>query len=161
MENIMKIVDIENALNKTTKYILRPENIFEMFDDVDGCHIGYANDTASAVIEGISARGLKRSIQDKLEQPLGYLKTRYEYVNQKFGNRYFNVDHIAAVHSHGTLDRNNELIEVCSIVFERGGAIKIYHPAHEVAYQIRRVLKRLDQDEEICCAPKAEQESEE
>ena len=40
------------------------------------------------------------------------------------------------------------------------GEIKINHEAHHVAYQIRRVMKRLDQDEEICCAPDDEGDSE-
>ena len=159
MQNIMKIVDSSN--NGLTEYILRPENIIEIYDTSKGCEIYYASLKASAAIDGVSARQLKRSIQEKLDQPLGYLKTEYTAHDQHKGTRYFNVDHIAAVISHGTLDKDDKVIDVCSIVFEHGTApVKIYHSVHDVALQIRRVMKRLDQDQEICCAPEAEQESE-
>ena len=159
MENIMKIVE---ASSKQTHYIIYPERIFEIHDTDKGCLIGYTIGGV-ADIEGVSARKLKRSIQEQLDEPLGYLKTIYTYGDDQKGLRYFNVDYIAAVHSHGTVNRNGQIIDTCSIVMDLGehhNKVKIDHAAHEVAYQIKRVLKRLDQDEEICCAPETETETE-
>ena len=162
MENIMKVVNASTNNKGQTHYILYPENIYELHDDVEGCRIHYGNGSNALFVENAKARQIKRSIQEQLEQPLGYLKTEYEYMKGHIGLRYFNVDHIAVIISQNPIqNEKNETVEVCAIVLEKGGTIKIYHPAHEVAYQIRRVMKRLDQDAEICCAPKAEQESEE
>ena len=154
MQNIMKFV---NSSTKQTMYVLYPENIYEIHDTAEGCWIGYSDD-GEAYIDGFTARQVKRSIQEKLDQPLRYLKTEFTYAGHK-GTRYFNVAKISAVISHGVVDRNNEKIEVCSIrLHSTPHEYKVDHPAHEVAYQIRRVMDKLDQDEEICCSPETETE---
>ena len=162
MQNIMKVVDAHNANKGNTVYILYPEKIFEIHDIKKGCllRFGQAFGGDYVEIENFSARQVKRSIQEKVEQPVGYLKTEYTHEEHK-GNRYILVDRISAILSQGTTIHNNETVDVCSIVIEGSRTVKIYHPAHEVAYQVRRVMDRLDQDAEICCAPSSEQESEE
>ena len=155
MDNVMKLVDDKSQ----TEYILYPERIREIQDNSTGCWISFAGSRGGVQIPNVSARKVKRSIQDRLEQSLGYLKAEYPGGGAENGVRYFNVDYIASVISHGTVDRNGTLIEVCGILMEDGGhEIKIDHPAHEVAYQVRRVIRRLDQDEEICCSPETETE---
>ena len=158
MQNIMKVVDANPNRKGQTQYILYPEDIYEIHDTKKGCFARYTG--GSVELENVTARGLKREIQEALEQPLGYLKTEYEYEGHE-GKRYFNVDHITAVLSHDKVNHGGDLVDVCSIVMKDDSVIKIYHSSFEVAYQIRRVMKRIDQDEDICCAPSSEQESEE
>ena len=159
MLNILKIPDADtNNLGKT-QYILYPENIYDIHDLSDNkCQVYYAGGKGAVQVGDYSARKFKRYIQEGLDESIGFLKAEYTYNGYK-GVRYCNVAHIAAVLSHDKVDHGGKLVDMCSIVFQdAGGPVKIYHPAHEVAYQIRRVMKRLDQDQEICCAPEAETE---
>ena len=156
--NILKIPDANpNNLGKT-QYILYPERIYEICDIKEGCQVYYKH--GALQIAGWKARRFKRYIQEEYDDgKIHFLKTEYNF-NGFTGVRYFNVAHINAVHSHDKVDHGGNLTDVCSLIMENSGPVKIYHPAHEVAYQIRRIMKRLDQDEEICCAPSSEQDSE-
>ena len=157
MQNIMKFID---GYLKQTVYLTYPETVYQIYDNEYGCHI-LIEGQGAANIEDHSARQFKRAIQERLEQPLGFLKTEYTYGDDIKGLRYFNVDYITKIASLPPIVRNDEQIEVCVITTkESPGNVKIYHSAHEVAYQVRRVMKRIDQDAEICCAPESEQESE-
>ena len=156
MNNIMKVPDLTSG---HTQYILYPDRIYEIEDTDKGAHLYYGDGNGGAHVANHSARDMKRSIQDQLDEPQGYLKTEYD-LNGTTYKRYFNVNHIVGVQSHGTLDRNDKVIQVCTLLLQYGGVVKLYHSAHEVAFQIRRVLKRLDQDEDICCAPRSEEETE-
>ena len=155
--NIFKFINDETHEKGHVAYILHPENIIEIHDTETGCLIKYANGDHTGEIKDVSARQLKRSIQEQLEQPLGFLKTEYTYMGHP-GLRYFNVDHVAAVKSRWVY-RDGKRINLCEIELETvRDPVKIDHEAHEVAYQVRRIMKRLDQDQEICCAPETDTE---
>ena len=151
MQNIMKLVDLDN--NNRTHYILRPEEIYQIHDSAKGCVASYSYG-GRVHIAGFTARQLKRSIQDQLdEHSLGYLKTAFEHQGHK-GTRYLNVNHILSVMDIGN-NRSKILIHIGQVV-----KIEVEHSAQSAAYQIRRVLNRQDQDEEICCVPEPEEASE-
>ena len=141
---ILKIQDV-SANTKPNVYIFFPENIFELVDTSAGCLIRYSNDkTIDIVAANVTARQMKRSIQEQLKEDheLGFLKLESTYHHHK-GVRYINVKHIA-----GLIDG----IKHCDLVTEyHGRVIRIQESGQEVAAQIRRVIKRFDQDQELCC----------
>ena len=141
-EQILKLPDSET---KKTHYVFHPERILDLTDSADGCVIHYGGSQASIVVADKTARQMKRIIQEQILDGMGFLKLESIYLNHK-GKRYINVDHIAGVVDHG----NGK----CEIILEHF----TYHfgvneEAFDVAYQIRRVIKRLDQDQELCCEP--------
>ena len=118
--SIMKILD-ESRLDRNNqplvKYILHPDRIFELHDSEKGCIIKYTHPGGQALIKGHSARQIKRSIQDQLDHPIGFLKTEYTYQSHE-GLRYFNVDHIAAVNSRTVFDTQlQKVVNRCEILF--------------------------------------------
>ena len=142
---ILKIQD-SSERNKPNVYIFFPENIFELIDTSKGCLIRFSSDkNIDIVAANVTARQMKRSIQEQLKEDheLGFLKLESTYSNHK-GVRYINVKHIAGLIDNG----NNQ----CDIYMEyHNRLIAIDESGQEVAAQIRRVIKRLDQDQELCC----------
>ena len=156
MTNILKFIDDGNFKGSTV-YIFNPTVIQEIHDTATGCRIVYLS--GENFITGTSARQLKRSIQEELEQPIGYLKTAYTYRGHE-GLRYVNVAHIISLTEASPIVKDGKTVETCQMVLDNEQFLKFYHSAGEIAYQVRRVLKRLDQDAEICCAPDEETEEE-
>ena len=141
-EQILKIPDSET---KKTHYIFHPERIYDLTDTADGCLLRYGGVQNMATAADTSARQMKRLIQEQILDGMGFLKLESIYRNHK-GKRYINVDHIAGVVDHG----NNK----CEIILEHHKQhFAVNEAAFDVAYQIRRVIKRLDQDQELCCEP--------
>ena len=141
-EQILKLPD---SATKKTNYIFHPERIFDLTDSADGCVIHYGGSGREVVVAGKTAREMKRLIQEQILDGMGFLKLESIYLNHK-GKRYINVDHIAGVVDHGN--------DKCEIILEHFNYhFGVNENAFDVAYQIRRVIKRLDQDQELCCEP--------
>ena len=170
MEPVMKIVDSGGR----THYIFHPERVLEirdvgkpdkpaaqMFFDSAGEHTNRYDYS----IDGITARDLKRNIQENVPDTIGFLKL--DYNTDRHGpkaRRYLNVDTIVSLQA----TRINRQVD--GQIVQVGGAslrglgfgLVIEGAPFAIAAQVRRVLKRLDQDEEFCCdAPEPEAESEE
>ena len=151
---ILKVVDISKP-NKPTVYIFFPENILDLVDTVKGCEIRYSSEiNIDVVVENVTARQMKRSIQEQLKEDhnLGFLKLESTYNGHK-GLRYINVKHIA-----GVIDEGNKDCYLQPEYHQR--QIQVQERAQDVAAQIRRVIKRLDQDQDLCCQIETETETE-
>ena len=160
-----------------TNYIFRPEDIVEIRDSAKGVRVLLP---VSAGEQGIlhridivtekNARDVKREIQEQHDEPIGYLKMSDERLVEN-GRRYVNAKYILSGHPAKVRTKVDGKWIVVDGTFV---AIDHYyddaHSAHaglhvnldpfEVARQIRRILRRLDQDEEICCAAAPEDEEE-
>ena len=169
MEPVMKIVDSAGI----THYIFHPERVFQIHDQgkpdkpvatmyFDGPS---REDHIRFTIDGVTARDLKRSIQENVPDKIGFLKL--DFLTERFGKgarRYINVDHIVSVNAARiwkTIDGQSVQVggaHVHGIDF----AVVVEGAPFAIAAQIRRVLKRLDQDEDFCCEepPAEEAESE-
>ena len=169
MEPVMKI-----DLGGTPIYLFHPERVLEIHDfgkpgkPVAKMYYDSGYDPEHRLvyeIPGVSARDLKRSIQENVADKAGFLKL--DYNTEKHGKgarRYLNVDSLLSLHA----ERINKQVDGQTV--QVGGArlrglgysLLIEGAAFAIAAQIRRVLKRLDQDEDFCCdAPAAEEASEE
>ena len=141
---ILKIQD-SSETRKPNVYIFFPENIFELIDTSAGCLIRFSSDKSTDIVAAnVTARQMKRSIQEQLKEyhELGFLKLESTYMNHE-GVRYLNVKHIAGLIDEG---------KFCDLRMEyHNRVIRIEENGQEVAAQIRRVIKRLDQDQELCC----------
>ena len=152
-EQILKVVDVLPIRHRTV-FIFFPEKIFELMDTAKGCMINYTARSDKIVVAGVTARQMKRTIQEQLQDyhEIGFLKLHSDYQNHK-GLRYINVNHISAVFDNGSQ---------CEIKLEYHKDIISLDDANtlEVAAQIRRVIRRLDQDQEFCCKPEPAPEAE-
>ena len=148
MVDILKFID--RQFKGQTHYVFQPDQITEMHDWDDGCRFSYAGGVGS--IANVSARQFKRSLQDQLDEPLGFLKTDYAH-----GVRYINVKHILSVISRKPYTDGAGTHHTCDVNIDEDTSYRFAGAAKDVAYQVRRVLKRLDQDEEICCLPEEEE----
>ena len=159
MTNIMKFLDSISHNKGQTHYLFHPERIVSIHDTATGCRLIY-EDFGRGEIEGFSARQIKRSIQEQVDEPMGFLKTEYVWKGHT-GVHYFNVQRVLSIISVKPEIVNNKEQARCHMLLDySNGAYTILHPAQDVAYQIKRVLKRLDQDQELCCAPEEEAEEE-
>ena len=148
-EQILKVVDVNSG---KTNFIFFPERVVALTDTSKGCRIDYSDSGHYIVVAGVSALKMKRSIQEQLQEDhsIAFLKLESNYFGHK-GKEYINIYHIA-----GIIDYD----ETCSIVFEHlGHQTKIQEPAYDVAFQIRRLIKKLDQDQDLCCETVAAEES--
>ena len=164
MEPVMKFVDVGGK----TQYLLHAERVVDISD------IGKPDKPAATMtfeslgenfvtrfsIDGVTARDLKRNIQDNASEEIGFLKLDYNTdVFGKNARRYVNVDWLVSIHAenfHKLVDGQRVQVGGARIL-GRHTDIHIEGAAFAIAAQIRRVLKRLDQDEEFCCnAPEPE-----
>ena len=158
MEPVMKVVDTKGK----THYLFNLSEVKFIRDGADGSAVIGINDNYyyDVHVKGANARTIKRSIQENLDEQLGFLK--WELPNGK-GRRYDNVRTIQSVRPYiHAVRRDGKLVEEEHTSLLPTG-IGIAAPAQAVAAQIRRVLKRLEQDEEFCCSeetPAEEEESE-
>ena len=165
----------------TTHYIAHPERVVQIYDaqfynpttekHETGCRVKFQVREKSLPVSGVSARQIKRSIQQNTDVKIGFLKLDFSSDIVK-GNMYVNVDHVAALrveHSvtprvaivlddHLTYDENAIRLKDDEIVIDPQSD----NSWEQVALQLRRVLNRLDQDEELCCnaPPDADAEAE-
>ena len=171
---IMKIFD----KNDHTVYVPNPHQVVQIYDTtypdthfeaekdarLPGCIMQMTSQPGlgSIPILNFSARQIKRTIQEKVDGGIGFLKMFFNSNYISKGTRYVNLEHVAFLrHKEGTkpyilLDNdqweNNQ-------TFHR---IILEDDPLTIALQMRRVINRLDQDEELCCAaPPEEDDSEE
>ena len=170
MEPVMKILDSQGR----THYIFHPERVLDIQDagkpDKPVAKMYFdpglgPDHPLEFRIEGITARGLKRSIQENVPEKIGFLKLDYNTDTYgKGARRYINVDSMISLYGYTRsrqIDGQTVEVEQAALTAQ-GFSVFIDATAYNVAWQIRRVLKRLDQDEEFCCdAPAAEEASEE
>ena len=168
MEPVMKIDS-----GGITHYLFHPERVLEIRD------VGKPDKLAARMYfnrghgpehplyfqaEGITARDLKRSIQENVPEKIGFLKLDYNTdTHGKGARRYVNVDHLVSLHPTRIKKQvDGQTVTVgATYLYGVGFEITVEGAAYNIAWQIRRVLKRLDQDEEFCCdAPAAEAEAE-
>ena len=141
MEPVMKVVDSQGQ----TVYLFNLYDVVAIWDTSKGTTLVLEGEVDPGIliyIPNVRARIIKRSIQENVDEPIGFLKTDIE--GDKGHLRYDNVRYIRAIHPQkGPANEkwaviNNEWV--------------IHAEPQPVAAQVRRVLKRLDQDEEFCCA---------
>ena len=167
MEPVMKI-----DRNGVTQYLFHTERVLEILDVgkpekpaaimyFDNSHeVGHWE---SYRLEGVTARYLKRTIQDNASDKVGFLKLDYNTeTHGKGARRYVNVDWIMSIRAlNFTKTVDGQKVTVGGALI-RGKDLYVHVEGapFAVAAQVRRVLKRLDQDEEFCCdAPEPEAET--
>ena len=131
--------------NGQTVWIPFPHTVFTINDVSDGSTtITMDPDQASVAfynVKGVSARDMKRSIQENVDEHVGFLKLDQGDTKLKL---YMNVLYVKGVES---VSAKKAYIHVRSSEY-------VWHVAHEptqLALQLRRIVQRMDQDEEICC----------
>ena len=150
-----------------TVYIFHPERVHDITDagkpGAPAAVMAYyvesefdTNDFRYFSVEGISARDLKRSVQDNVTEGLGFLKltaSRTDLYGPQ-ARRYINVDDIVYLSSVRIFKQiDGKEVQVGGAKIEtKHESITVEGAPFAIAAQIRRVLKRLDQDEEFCCA---------
>ena len=161
---IMKVWD-----GKQTHYIFHPENIVEVFDTTDGVGVEPRESGTIRIVTEKSARLVKREIQENTDEPIGYLKMT-DHGEVKNGRRYVNVKYLVGakpkkVRAYDAEGKDLGIVDGAQVTVEhqgRSGVIYVDMTPFDVALQVRRILRRLDQDEDICCATEtpAEEEAE-
>ena len=162
-----------------THYIFRPEDIVEIRDIAKGVRVRlpaaqgeFGGHHAISIVTEKNARDVKREVQEQHDEPIGYLKmTDERYVEN--GRRYINAKYVVSAHpakvgtridgKYVTVD--GAFVSIDHFYDDSGheSSLPGLHVAldpFEVARQIRRILRRLEQDEEICCAAAPEDEEE-
>ena len=131
--------------NGQTVWIPFPHTVYTITDEVNGnSSIGMDPGPASGasyLVKGMSARDLKRSIQENVDEDIGFLKMSQRDTAL---NTYMNVFYVKGVES---VSAKKARIHV------RGAdhSWVVAHDPTQLALQLRRIVKRMDQDEEICC----------
>ena len=162
---IMKVFD-----GKQTHYIFRPEDIVEIYDgELDDARVVAIIPRAAAapihIVTDKNSRDIKREIQANSDEPIGYLKLDDEQ-HVKKGRRYINAKYIVATRPKkvrlSVEGSDTEIVDgsLLSIDHHSGSTTLVAADPFEVARQIRRILIRLDQDEDLCCAAEAADEEE-
>ena len=158
---IMKVWD-----GKQTHYIFHPEDIVEIYDDeLDDAAVVVIIPRAARQIHIVTdknSRDIKREIQANSDEPIGYLKLDDERV-VKNGRRYINAKYIVATRPKKvSVSIHEPLVDGSLLSIDHHGRSTALVAADpfEVARQVRRILIRLDQDEDICCATEAADEEE-
>ena len=158
------MVDILKYLDSASKthWVFNPSDCVEIRDNEDGsCSLitpYHRGNNFAANVPGTPARALKRSIQERVDEPLAFLKLHFIMSNHKAGNRYINIKHIHALTSRPARVDGEEVV-YSTLIYGEHHDFKVDMEPGALAFQIRRVLKRLEQDEEICCEAPVEEES--
>ena len=169
---IMKVHD-----SAGTHYIPHPHRVVSIHDWmvphpvttklVQGCRMTLWNETYIDIPDQ-SALKVKRSIQENTEQDIGFLKMEFASHKIPKGLYFVNADHVLELKVQVFESSTN-----VELILDIGGAHEQNHPRRiqiqgdhlVVANQLRRVVKRLDQDEALCCnappEPPAEEENDE
>ena len=173
----MPIMKVLGAQTGDTFYIPHPHRVVQLYDDwhnnknsgkrEKGCIVFMASSATKGLfhVANITARQMKRSIQENTDQKIGFLKVTWRKNETELFNRYINVDHVISLRKpyngkpYLELDNDDSAKELFGNHIHR-----VEFPIDNVdviALQLRRVVARLDQDEELCCAPPEEDDSEE
>ena len=168
MPAIMKLVNYNGA----TQYIPHPGRLLEirdhfgspLEDGVAGCRVSWDEgrfNSHRTHMPNVTARQMKRSIQDGVEDPVYFIKFEYDHPKIKKGLRYINVDHLRVIEPATiTKDVDGKQVKIngtrIHTTNEARFNIDVEHPLSEVAVQVRRVLKRLEQDQDLCCSAPAD-----
>ena len=162
--SIMKILDAVGH----TRYIFHPERVHEIRDAMVskdgkkevGVQVWFSTrNHEAALFVGANARQVKRDIQANLDVPIGFLKVDFEAPGIEKARRYINVDGILEVGPGGE-GTTNVVVDRQETDQQRAFYVNIDAEPFDVAYQIRRVLQRLDQDQTLCCEPEEETDKE-
>ena len=169
---IMKVFD-----GTKTHYIFRPEDIVEVYDTRKGVEFALpvlqgenGSRTLIGVVTEKNARDVKREIQEQADEPVAYLKLTDERIVEN-GRRYINAKYLVSAHPAKVfrqVDGKQATVDGTLVsldhhdVHASGGQPGAYIDMipFEVARQIRRIQKRLDQDEDLCCTTQAADEEE-
>ena len=156
MEPVLKL----NARGIGAVYLFQPERIASIADESNGLTaVRHGNGAFSA--EGISARGLKREIQNNADHPIAYIK-----IEGRYGKTYINARYVNSVRPYTFPAMvEGEKVKVNGSFIRYGdhgdtGNTVAHESPFEVAQQVRRALMRLDQDEDITEAEPVEEEEE-
>ena len=160
---IMKLHD-----NYGTHYVPHPHRVVMIYDGkvwdpsmnkfVPGVSMQMGFHHQGISVQNIAALKLKREVQENTEQDIGFLKLNMTRGDVSVGNMYVNLDHVFELRVE-----EQRAVLVMGISPDGGAEHLIYvDDPLQVALQMRRVLNRLDQDEELCCnaPPDAEAEAE-
>ena len=138
-----------------TMYIHKPNDIAFIQDTKDGLTIGFpAEGFHRAYIKtDLNARGFKRDIQDNSSEETAWLKVNLEDVS-KTARIYVNSKYIVAIEGYSSYPNGREAEPVFYSRFVMHSAIDLSFKMHpgEANRQLNRVLSRLEQDEDVCCA---------
>ena len=142
-----------------TAWIPFPHTVFSITDEPNGgsrLHMDpHPNNSAEYVVKGVSARDMKRSIQENTDEHIGFLKLSVGTTARKM---YMNTFYIESVES---LSATKSVINIRGGGGNALGVLTVTADPAQLAYQLRRIVKRLDQDEEFCCdEPAGEEEAE-
>ena len=165
--SIMKVLDALGA----TRYIFHPERVHEIRDAIVtkndrkkevGVQVWFSSESHVPIaFVGVNARQVKRDIQANLDVSIGFLKVDFETPGIEKARRYINVESILEVKPTGGAEKTTRaVIDRQETDQQRNFYVHIDAEPFDVAYQIRRVLQRLDQDQTLCC-DKPEEETEE
>ena len=140
----------------TTAWIPFPHTVFSIADEEGGgCRIfmdPHPHNSAEYVIKGQSARDIKRSIQENTEEHIGFLKLSVGATTRKM---YVNIFYVESLES---ISATKAQIRIRGGGNVNLGTLKVTADPTQLAYQLRRIVKRLEQDEEFCCEAPAEEE---
>ena len=132
-----------------------PHEVHRIYENpgFDGCYLEMSahHEDPGIQIKGHTARQVKREIQENVDVETGFLKTFYVRDGKTY-TQYYNVKFLEFMES--SKDRDDKPITLLHFRDSKHIDKLLHDPAH-VALQLRRIIKRLDQDEELCCAPPA------
>ena len=165
--SIMKVLDARGI----TRYMLHPERVHEIRDAMTsddgkkdpGVHVWFSTESHVPIaFVGVNARQVKRDIQANLDVSIGFLKVDFETPGIEKARRYINVESILEVRpTEGNEKKTRAVIDRQETDLQRNFYVNIDAAPFDVAYQIRRVLQRLDQDQTLCCDTPEEETEEE
>ena len=115
------------------------------------------------IVTDKNSRDIKREIQANSDEPIGYLKLDDDQRVVENGRRYINAKYIVATRPKKvSVSIHKPVVDGSQLSIDHHGrstALVVADP-FDVARQVRRIQKRLDQDEDICCAAEAADEEE-
>ena len=174
----MPIMKIHDEVHGKTVYIPHPNRVAQIYDAsfqhshnnpnlprTPGCFIELSapKDYGRIAIKNVSARKLKRSLQENAGENMGFLKMTFTSKHVPKGIRYVNIDHVLSLNVSKEGTATLEIDDVYRSVHGSESHIRITDEASLIALQMKRIVDKLEQDEELCCAapPEEEDDSEE
>ena len=146
----MPIMKLPHGPN--TVWIPFPHEVHRIADIDGGCDLTVSSHhhALGIQIKGHTARQMKRSIQENVDEEVGFLKTQYEKGGKTYA-QYYNVKFLEYIEG----DKTGKGTHLKFRDTSPAHAVALLHDPAEVAAQLRRIIKRLEQDEELCCVPPA------
>ena len=138
--------------NGRTMYIHKTHDIAYIQDLEDGgLKLGFPDyiKDSSKVKTDLTAREIKREIQENSREETAWLKISLDYIS-KTARMYINAKHLVAV--QGFI--HNEAIYTEFVMSHSGHIPFLKIDPTELNRQLYRIQNRLEQDEDICCTEK-------